>query len=279
MVVCVECGSPVNCIYKEFSRGSIRLTTCEQCGKVADKYVECDILIIFIDLILHREAAYRHVLFNRLKYFDTFLDTEIFKFFFAIIFFDTYTNWFVLGRYYSINSDKCSINIPDNDILLYNNTYIDIDNNIYNNIYPTYNIYNNIYPTPFQGQMNVMLGAGLGFITYLVIICILVRLYIIYKYKYTNIIMIKYNYLIAAIILSCFGKLGTLLMMIWDTDMRLRHTISFFIATSNVIAIKVFLNIKSSITPIVIICIAHIFKWLVECTTMFINPVSFLTVM
>lgn len=35
------------------------------CRSVADKYVECEFVLIAIDLALHRIQAYRHLLFNR----------------------------------------------------------------------------------------------------------------------------------------------------------------------------------------------------------------------
>ncbi len=87
-MICVECGMPVNDVYHELSGGLIRVTRCvstptipsaatphdilcldgqEYCKQVADKYVEHEFVIIFLDLILHRPQAYRHVLFNRLS--------------------------------------------------------------------------------------------------------------------------------------------------------------------------------------------------------------------
>ena len=36
----------------------------ESCHNVADKYVEYDVVIIIIDLVLLQKTAYRHVLFN-----------------------------------------------------------------------------------------------------------------------------------------------------------------------------------------------------------------------
>ncbi|RZC40459.1 ARV1, partial [Asbolus verrucosus] len=36
----------------------------ESCHNVADKYVEYDIVIIIIDLVLLQKVAYRHILFN-----------------------------------------------------------------------------------------------------------------------------------------------------------------------------------------------------------------------
>ena len=37
----------------------------DKCHNVADKYIEYELLLVSIDLILLREQAYRHILFNR----------------------------------------------------------------------------------------------------------------------------------------------------------------------------------------------------------------------
>ncbi|CAN0092510.1 unnamed protein product [Laminaria digitata] len=63
--VCVECGRPVARLFREYNKGSIRLGRCSYCCSVADKYVECEFVLIAIDLALHRIQAYRHLLFNR----------------------------------------------------------------------------------------------------------------------------------------------------------------------------------------------------------------------
>lgn len=63
--ICVECGSPVETLYHEFSLGNIKLTRCTVCQSVADKYIEYELILVSIDIALHRIQAYRHVLFNR----------------------------------------------------------------------------------------------------------------------------------------------------------------------------------------------------------------------
>ena len=35
------------------------------CHKVVDKYVEYELILVIIDVILHRPQAFRHVLYNR----------------------------------------------------------------------------------------------------------------------------------------------------------------------------------------------------------------------
>ncbi|CAN0135598.1 unnamed protein product [Ascophyllum nodosum] len=65
LLVCVECGRPVPRLFREYNKGSIRLGRCDFCRSVADKYIECEFVLVAIDLVLHRVQAYRHLLFNR----------------------------------------------------------------------------------------------------------------------------------------------------------------------------------------------------------------------
>ena len=53
-MICVECGQPVNDLHHQFRGSGILLTRCEYCNCVADKYVEHEGVIIFLDLILHK---------------------------------------------------------------------------------------------------------------------------------------------------------------------------------------------------------------------------------
>ncbi|XP_039131319.1 protein ARV 2 isoform X2 [Dioscorea cayenensis subsp. rotundata] len=67
-VVCVNCGSRLNTLYIQYSPGNIRLIKCDNCKAVADPYIECEFMIILIDLILHKPKAYRHLLYNMLSF-------------------------------------------------------------------------------------------------------------------------------------------------------------------------------------------------------------------
>eukprot|EP00899_Mesostigma_viride_P015989 jgi/Mesvir1/24391/Mv11059-RA.1 len=76
---CVACGASVPFLYKNYAKktpagastsssgSSIRLMRCEICGELADKYVEYQLLLVGIDLLLFKPQAYRHLLFNRLR--------------------------------------------------------------------------------------------------------------------------------------------------------------------------------------------------------------------
>ncbi|XP_044258732.1 protein ARV1 [Tribolium madens] len=62
--ICVNCGTPIKSLYKKYSATVLKLRECEFCHNVADKYLEYDIVIIAIDLVLLQRTAYRHILFN-----------------------------------------------------------------------------------------------------------------------------------------------------------------------------------------------------------------------
>nr|KAJ3421193.1 sterol homeostasis protein [Polyrhizophydium stewartii] len=68
MPVCIECGEPVPTLYVEYGKGNIRLQRCDKCQTFADRYLEFDYVIIFIDMLLHKRPVYRHLIFNRLQY-------------------------------------------------------------------------------------------------------------------------------------------------------------------------------------------------------------------
>ncbi|KAL6893952.1 hypothetical protein ACP4OV_008050 [Aristida adscensionis] len=64
---CVGCGRRVRTLFVQYSPGNIRLMKCDNCKAVADPYIECEFMIILIDLILHKTRAHRHLLFNKLS--------------------------------------------------------------------------------------------------------------------------------------------------------------------------------------------------------------------
>lgn len=64
-MICVECTNPnIECLYSEFKSKYIKLTICPQCGELADKYIEFDNVIIFLDILLLKPQAYRHLAYN-----------------------------------------------------------------------------------------------------------------------------------------------------------------------------------------------------------------------
>ncbi len=60
-----RCGNRVDSLYIEYSDSNFRLTRCSCCGQVADKYIEFELVLVIIDVLLHRKPAYRHLMYNR----------------------------------------------------------------------------------------------------------------------------------------------------------------------------------------------------------------------
>lgn len=59
MPICITCSTPVKNLYTTYSKADdrslgkgVRLTQCPNCKRFADKYVEHDFVVLFIDLVL-----------------------------------------------------------------------------------------------------------------------------------------------------------------------------------------------------------------------------------
>ena len=73
MPICIECRHYIPALYTTYSKADdqtlgkgVRLTQCPRCRRFADKYVEHDLVVLFIDLVLIKPPVYRHLLFNTL---------------------------------------------------------------------------------------------------------------------------------------------------------------------------------------------------------------------
>ena len=55
-------------------------------------------------------------------------------------------------------------------------------------------------------------------------------------------LMLKYNYLVMSLLLSSFGKLFAVLMMVWDYDLSFFALLNLFVLSSNVVALRAFLD-------------------------------------
>ncbi|KAF2098703.1 Arv1-like protein [Rhizodiscina lignyota] len=100
MPMCIECRYPVKSLYTTYSKADdrslgkgVRLTQCPRCKRFADKYVEHDFVVLFIDLVLIKPQVYRHLLFNRLGREDDRFDDSIIRLAVLLLLFDVYLTW------------------------------------------------------------------------------------------------------------------------------------------------------------------------------------------
>ncbi|EME43756.1 hypothetical protein DOTSEDRAFT_129302 [Dothistroma septosporum NZE10] len=100
MPICIECRYPVSNLYTTYSKADdkasgrgVRLTQCPRCKRFADKYVEHDFVVLFIDLVLIKPQVYRHLLFNRLGREDDKFDPSIIRLGILLLLFDVYLTW------------------------------------------------------------------------------------------------------------------------------------------------------------------------------------------
>ncbi|XP_015519595.2 protein ARV1 [Neodiprion pinetum] len=64
MYTCIKCGAEVDELYRRYSPSVLKVSKCEKCGSIADKYIEYDPVIVLVDLVLLNKSAYRHLLYN-----------------------------------------------------------------------------------------------------------------------------------------------------------------------------------------------------------------------
>ncbi|XP_076041011.1 ACAT-related protein required for viability 1 [Oratosquilla oratoria] len=70
--ICIHCSMQADCLYKQTNGNLIKLIKCAGCGNVVDRYVECERSIIFMDMVLQEQSAYRHILFNAADFARSF---------------------------------------------------------------------------------------------------------------------------------------------------------------------------------------------------------------
>ncbi|VDP52707.1 unnamed protein product [Schistosoma curassoni] len=61
---CIYCNSRVAALYTQYAEEIIKMEHCPRCGNVSDKYIEYDLFLVIIDLLIGRLEAYRHVIHN-----------------------------------------------------------------------------------------------------------------------------------------------------------------------------------------------------------------------
>lgn len=99
MYVCVECGEKSKQLYSTFpGSGILKIQHCARCHNVVDKYIEFDVTLLFLDVVLLRASALRHILCNK--------DTGVIQWKLALLcmFCDGYMKW--ISKSYDSTYDK-----------------------------------------------------------------------------------------------------------------------------------------------------------------------------
>ncbi|XP_045488165.1 protein ARV1 isoform X2 [Pieris rapae] len=83
---CVNCSENVGALYRNYGPSVLKLSKCEHCKGIVDKYIEYDPVIVMIDLVLISKEAQRHIIFNT--------DFKAYwKLFIILIMLETYGIW------------------------------------------------------------------------------------------------------------------------------------------------------------------------------------------
>ncbi|XP_039745737.1 protein ARV1 isoform X2 [Pararge aegeria] len=62
--ICVNCGVAAAALYRNYGPSVLKLTKCDSCKGIVDKYIEYDPVIVAIDLVLMSREAQRHIIYN-----------------------------------------------------------------------------------------------------------------------------------------------------------------------------------------------------------------------
>jgi hypothetical protein len=95
MPVCISCGHHVDSLTRSYGKGNVQLIKCGVCNNFADKYVENESIIIFLDMLLQKPAVYRHLLLNQSLSRDRLISISR-RLFVLLILFEVYARWSML---------------------------------------------------------------------------------------------------------------------------------------------------------------------------------------
>ncbi|XP_062212615.1 LOW QUALITY PROTEIN: protein ARV 2-like [Phragmites australis] len=199
---CVGCGRRVRTLFVQYSQGNIRLMKCDNCKAVADPYIECEFMIILIDLILHKTRAYRHLLFNKLS-MGSCVDKGILCWSTLIyIALDAFHNYVVRLSFSKVNSVGGASS-------------------------------RSVFSTIFNCS-EVIGDALLGNVIFVIMLFLAVRFILKLSFDIT-----RYREVLFAVIISSYFKLFLFTMMVWEFPSSVVFIVEIFVLSSNVVALRV----------------------------------------
>ncbi|KAJ3305793.1 sterol homeostasis protein [Kappamyces sp. JEL0829] len=206
MQCCIECGTKVEQLYRVYgpaSSGSIRLTQCEVCHEFVDKYLEFDLVVIFIDLVLLKKAAYRHMIFNRIPYDTLGLNDSIVRLAILLNLFEVYMKWFQMEKIqHPLAAASKDLPVHWQYLLVLSICLMEFF----------------LFHLTIRNVSQIVLG--------------------------TRLCLADANHLSTTLVLSSFGKILLIVMVIWDYgSLNPSFFINFFVLVCNWVAITVTLQL------------------------------------
>ncbi|ORY41236.1 hypothetical protein BCR33DRAFT_342640 [Rhizoclosmatium globosum] len=205
---CIHCASSMKALYREYSKGNIRLELCKHCKQFADHYIENDTIVVFIDMVLMKKPVFRHLLHNRLQYNSLGINMNVSKLAVILILFEVYVKWFTLEKYHG----KADFMATES-------------------IYKQY----------------LYILSLCVFESTLWHIAIRTAVWLLHKQEPAEEAksIVWYNKVSMSLIISSYGKLFLLLMAIWDyKELDYAWLLNVFVVMSNLEALSAFLNTK-----------------------------------
>ncbi|TPX76309.1 hypothetical protein CcCBS67573_g02444 [Chytriomyces confervae] len=224
---CIHCAAPIRALFREYSKGNIRLEQCGVCKKgFADQYIENDPIVVFIDMVLLKKPVFRHLIHNRLSYDSRGFNGTVAKLALILVLFEVYVKWFKLEKLYGRS-----------DFLLVESLHYQ-----YFCILCLCVVGKKARISVFVFLDLLLLSVSKEFVIWH--LSIRSAVWMLYKPESRETRKLDwYNKLSMSLIISSYGKLFLLLMAIWDyNELEYAWTLNVFVVLSNLEALSAFLD-------------------------------------
>ncbi|CAH4036634.1 unnamed protein product [Pieris brassicae] len=216
---CVNCSENVGALYRNYGPSVLKLSKCEHCKGIVDKYIEYDPVIVMIDLVLISKEAQRHIIFNT--------DFKAYwKLFIILMMLETYGIWRNDSLFNIVVNSLC--NIQNNSTT--NTTFIKLPQQLLLNNLESYNMDCMDWAREEKDGVNLFIwekdfyiqfiSTFMGVIVFILIIHSTMRLFSIYSQD-TKVGIVK---LLKSYSLANTSLLFTLPTLVWGTQETLPET-------------------------------------------------------
>ncbi|XP_038893484.1 protein ARV 2-like [Benincasa hispida] len=210
---CVQCGFRTNQLFVLYSPGNMHLMKCDNCKSVADEYIECELMIVLVDLILHKRQAYRHLLYNLLDRNRLSRQDLMWKLGLSFLLLDAYRYMLL------ILSDKQSSMSFSSTVGIFQKALMNVS------------LGNVMFLSALHILSRVFLRSSTGVHRTSDFDSDLFVSHCLCRYRYGEFFF--------AIIISSYFKIFLVSMMIWEFPSTVILIIDLFVLSANVVAIKV----------------------------------------